>query len=100
MEKDIIQKNKKLAALSYFWLTCPIPLIFSKDEFVKFHAKQGFTLSLIQIIVIFIFVIPVIGWILSIIVIFITILAIKSALSGGMWRIPYVFELSERIKIN
>ncbi len=102
MTNDIreYQKNVKLASLSYLWFTCMLPLMFGKDEFTRFHAKQGLTLSIIQIVSIFLFAIPVIGWIIGIVLIFVTILAIKSSLSGGVWKIPYIFELSERIKIR
>jgi len=95
-----IQKNYKISALSYFWVTCAIPLIFSKDEFVKFHAKQGLVLSIIQIISSFVIIIPVLGWIFAVVIIFISVLAIKSALSGGKWKIPYIYELSKRINIK
>lgn len=98
---EIKGKNVKLfAVLSYLWPTCMFPLLFAQDDFVKFHAKQGLALSIIQIATIFFFIIPVLGWILGMIIIFITVLAIKSVLSGGMWRIPYIYELSKRIKIN
>lgn len=98
---EIKEKNIKLiAALSYLWPTCMFPLLFVKNDFVKFHAKQGLALAIVQIATIFFFIIPVLGWILGIIIIFITVLAIKSAFSGSMWRIPYIYELSERIKIN
>lgn len=94
------QKNYKIAALSYLWITCIIPIIFSKDEFMKFHAMQGLILSIIQITASFLIVIPVLGWIFAIMVTFVTVLAIRSALSGGKWKIPYVYELSQRINIK
>jgi len=94
------QKNYKIAALSYLWVTCIIPIIFSKDEFMKFHARQGLILSIIQITASFLIVIPVLGWIFAIMIIFITVLAIRSVLSGGKWKIPYVYELSQRINIK
>lgn len=93
-------KNLKIAALSYLWITCVIALVISKDDFLKFHAKQGLVLSIIQIVVSFLVVIPVFGWILAILTIFTTTLAIRSALSGGMWKIPYVYEWSKRITIK
>ncbi|MDD4290330.1 MAG: hypothetical protein PHH83_03605 [Patescibacteria group bacterium] len=99
-EINNVQKNYKISALSYLWITCIIPLIFSKDEFVKFHAKQGLILSIIQIVSSFLIIIPVLGWIFKILIIFITFLAIKSALSGGKWKIPYIYELSQRINIK
>ena len=92
--------NLKLAALSYLFITCLIPLILGKDEFIKFHSRQGFVLSNIQIFVIFLMSIPVFGWILGIIVILITVLAIRSSLSGGKWKIPYIYNLSLKIKIK
>ncbi len=93
-------KNKNhLAALSYFWVLCLIPLLGSKDEFVKFHARQGFLLFLIEVVLMLVGWIPVIGWSLSLLVSIVAIIALVKALNGEKWKIPYIYELSKKIKI-
>ena len=48
VSKKVSNKNG-LAALSYLWVLCLVPLLGSKDEFVKFHAKQGFVLFVFEL---------------------------------------------------
>jgi len=96
--KKVNNKNG-LAALSYFWILCLIPLLGSKDEFVKFHAKQGFVLFLIELVLILVGWIPLVGWLASLIVVLVAIIGIIKALNGERWEIPYVYNLSKKIKI-
>ena len=38
------------AILSYLWILCLIPVLMKKeDEFVKFHAKQGLMLFIVEV---------------------------------------------------
>lgn len=96
--KKVNNKNG-LAALSYVWILCLIPLLGSKDEFVKFHAKQGFVLFLIELVLILVGWIPLVGWLASLIVVLVAIIGIIKALNGERWEIPYVYNLSKKIKI-
>jgi uncharacterized membrane protein len=97
--KEQFKDHRKMAVLSYLWILCIIPLLISKDEFVKFHARQGFILFLIEIVLAFIAWIPFIGWLLSVVVIIVVVMAIIKTLNGEKWEIPYVYEWSQKIKI-
>ena len=88
-----------LASLSYLWVLCLVPLLGSKDEFVKFHARQGFVLFLIELVLVLVGWIPVIGWLLSVAVSVVALIAFIKTLNGGRWEIPYIYNLSKKIKI-
>ena len=46
-----IEKNKDLAALSYVWIFSAIVLLARRDSaFARFHAKQGFVLFLLTLV--------------------------------------------------
>lgn len=96
--KKVSNKNG-LAALSYVWVLCLVPLLGSKDEFVKFHAKQGFVLFSIELALILVGWIPVVGWLASVIVAVVAIIALIKTLNGEKWEIPYIYNLSKKIKI-
>ena len=88
-----------MAVLSYLWILCLIPLLSSKNEFVQFHAKQGFVLFIIEIALILVAWIPVIGWLLSIIIAIVNLIAIIKVVNGESWKIPYIYNISKKIKI-
>jgi fumarate reductase subunit D len=96
--KKVSNKNG-LAALSYLWVLCLVPLLGSKDEFVKFHAKQGFVLFILELALVLVAWIPFIGWLISLIVAIVAIIGIIKALNGEKWEIPYVYNWSKKIKI-
>ncbi|MCD4705057.1 hypothetical protein K8R66_03195 [bacterium] len=81
------------------WILCIIPLLASKDEFVKFHARQGFVLFIFEVLLVLVAWIPIIGWLLVVLVIIVSVLGIKAALEGRKWEIPYVYEWSKKVKI-
>ena len=94
-----VQNKNGLAALSYLWVLCLVPLLGSKDEFVRFHAKQGFALFIVELALVLVAWIPVIGWLLSVTVAVVAIIGIIKALNGEKWEIPYIYDLSKKIKI-
>jgi len=101
MEKNqnLNLSNKKLAILSYCWVFCFAPILFSRDEFVRFHAKQGLVLFFVEVLLIFVAWIPVLGWLLTVVVVILSILGIKAVLNGEKWEMPYIHKLSKKIKL-
>ena len=85
--KDV-EANKYLAALSYVWVISIVMYFMKKDSsFVRFHAKQGIVLFLLE------FISPIFGpfaplvWIIAIIL---AIKGIKACLEGKYWSMPLV----------
>jgi glycosyltransferase involved in cell wall biosynthesis len=66
------------------------PLDYSKDEFVNFHAKQGFVLFVLELIFTIILVIPMFNVILVLTWIILSILGIRAVLNNKKWEIPYI----------
>jgi uncharacterized membrane protein len=88
-----------MAALSYLGFFSAIPLLISKDEFVKFHARQGFVLFVLELIFTIILVVPMFNVILVLTWIILSILGIRAVLNNKKWEIPYIYEWSKKIKI-
>lgn len=85
-----------MAALSYLWILSVVMIIIKKDDkFVMFHAKQG----LILFIVSFIWIIPVLGWFINIVVLIFVIVGFIKALAGERYKIPLVGDLAEKINM-
>ena len=98
--------NVLMAILSYLSIFALIPFFVEKeDEFIQFHAKQGVTLMLAEIVLSFVFMflafIPVLGCIVALLelvlffalLIFHIILMVKAS-KGEWYKIPYIYEYS------
>lgn len=92
---DDVQKNKALAAISYIYIASLIILLVKKDSpFAQFHAKQGFVLFIAALICGFV---PILGWLLSIVILVMAIIGIVSAAQGKWYKMPLVSQLAEKI---
>ncbi len=101
--------NVLMAILSYFGIFALIPLFVEKeDEFIQFHAKQGTTLIIAEVIVFFglalIAFIPFIGCITGVVEIILAlflfvfhIIFMVKASKGEWYKIPYIYEWSLKI---
>ncbi|MGD2279538.1 MAG: hypothetical protein PVH45_05550 [Candidatus Omnitrophota bacterium] len=102
MEKE---KTANLyAILSYLWVLCLIPVLLKKDDkFVLFHAKQGLMLFICEAAFSIIGIIPLLGWFIAQVGIFIcgiiSIIAIIQVLMGNEWKIPVIGDWAEKITI-
>ena len=98
-EKDI-EKNKTMAALSYAWILCLVPLLGKRDsKFAQFHAKQGLVLFAIELVASLIVWFPVFGQLLMLALLVIAVMGIIKALNGEWWKIPFIYDWSKKIKI-
>jgi len=78
-----VEENKVFAALSYLGILVLIPLLVKKDsKFAMEHAKQGLVLFIIEIVLWFINLIPLIY-----------------ALQGKFWKIPFVYNWAQNFKL-
>ena len=98
-DKDI-EDNKTVAALSYIWVLCLVPLLTKKrSKFAQFHAKQGLILFIAEIVGVFVFWIPLIGWALGVALLVVSIMGVLKTLNGEWWKIPYVYDLSKKFNL-
>jgi len=99
VDKDV-EENKVIAAIGYLWILCFIPLFLKKDsKFAKFHGKQALVLFIIDIIVAFLFWIPVIDWILWLLVVIASVVGLLQALSGKWYKMPVIGQLADKINL-
>jgi len=102
-EKKLIEEGKTAAILGYVPFLCFIPLIKMKDNpFALKHGKQGLVLFLIEIVAV-VFLLPKISelfWtaVLILCLVFV-LLGILYALQGKAWKIPYIGDWAEKLKI-
>jgi len=99
-----VQENKVIAALSYVGLLVLIPLLAKKDSpFCQFHAKQGLVLLIAWVSIGIIAIIPILGWIVSIIgsiVLFILfIMGLINSLSGKYKELPLIGQYGEKFNL-
>jgi len=85
-----INDNKVMAILCYLGWLILIPLIASKSRYVKFHANQG----LILFIAGFLSIIPLVGWVISIVAFILAILGIINAINGRAKQLPIIGKFS------
>lgn len=95
------ETNILMAVLCYFGILVIIPLLTGakKDPFVKFHIKQGLVLLIAYIIASFLFRLPFIGWILSLILFVLFIMGVINAATGKQSKLPLIGALADQIKI-
>ena len=93
-----------MAALSYLWILFLIPFLKKKkDPFVDFHARQGFMLFVMSMVLFIISLVPAVAysvapflWLLFFLG---WLLALLYALAGRMWKIPLIGHVAVRLKI-
>ena len=97
--KDV-EENKTVAALSYAWILCLVPLLGKrKSKFAQFHAKQGLVLFIIELGASLVMWFPVFGQLLMLALLIVSVLGIIKALNGEWWKIPYLYDWSKKINL-
>lgn len=97
-------EDKAFAAIGYIGVLCFIPLFLKKDSvFVQFHAKQGLVLFIAWVISCFFNILPFVGWVAAsvayIALLILSVIGFVHALSGRYWKMPYLSEYAEKIKL-
>lgn len=104
-DKKISQEDKAIAAVGYVWVLFLIPLLMKKDsEYCHHHAKQGLVLFIVSFAVMFLGMIPVLGWLIILplgwlIIIVLAILGIINSLQGKTWEMPFLGKYAKEIKL-
>ncbi|MEA3398721.1 MAG: hypothetical protein U9R06_03185 [Patescibacteria group bacterium] len=95
-----VEQNKAIAALSYAWILCLVPLLGKrKSKFAQFHAKQGLVLFIIEIIASLLMWFPIFGQLLMLLLVVVAVMGIIKTLNGEWWKIPYVYDWSKKINL-
>ncbi len=97
-----LTKDNVYAVLAYMWALCLIPVFLKRDDpFVKFHARQGLMLFIIEIALAIIGIIPFLGLLIAqiggLVCLVLSIMGIVHVLKGDQWKIPYVGDWAEKL---
>lgn len=92
------------AVLSYMWILCLVPIIMkNEDEDVKFHARQGFMLFIVETVFAFVGVIPLLGNLIGALGILIcwllSLIGIIQVMMGNKWKMPVIGKWAEKLTI-
>ena len=90
------------AVLSYLWVLCLVPALLKRDdEFVKFHAKQGLMLFIIEVALGIIGIVPVLGVFLAkigfLVCAVISIIGIVQVVQAKKWKIPVIGDWADNL---
>jgi uncharacterized membrane protein len=92
--------NKNIAAMSYLWILCLVPLLGKRDsEYAQFHAKQGLVLFGIELIASLFVWFPVFGQLFMLALLVISVMGVVKTLNEEWWEIPFIYEWSKKIKL-
>jgi fumarate reductase subunit D len=102
LHREFGARSYLMAAMGYLGILCFVPLLRCKnDEYVLFHARQGFVLWMWAVLAMFALPIPLAGEIffsVSMMAIIIYMVAgILSVLFRRAWRLPLVATLADLI---
>lgn len=87
------EEHKDLAALGYIWILSVFVYVMRKESpFIRFHARQGIVLFVASIVV---WVVPVVGKLLELIVLGLAVLGFLSAAQGQYRALPLVYAVSK-----
>ena len=93
-------KERLIAFVSYLSILFLIPLKrFRKSEFIYYHAKQGLGLFIFSMIMIFLFWLPVVGWVAVMAFLVLWFTGIMNVLTGKKEPLPVIGRISERVSI-
>jgi len=111
--EPVHSEDKVMLILSYLGLFSLIPFFITKNEYVKWHAKQGLVFSIVVFVVMIAFgilttilvsIIGALAMIMSLLsslvglgALVVMILAIIKALNGVRWPIPFVADLTKKL---
>ena len=101
--KDLIEEGKAAAILGYIPFMCFVPLVKMRENpFAVKHGKQGLILFVIEIIAA-IFLLPQINFIFWGLAILLCLAAAAAGiffvLQGQDWKIPFIGDLADKIKL-
>lgn len=99
-----MKRSKMLGVLSYLNFLVLIPLFAGgRDEFVKKHMKQGLFLLLCLVLLPFVLIIPLLGWVIggvwAAMLLILWVVGIISAATGREKSLPLVGKLTDRLVI-
>jgi len=93
--KQVKAEDKIWGAISYLWILSLVALAARKNnEFVRFHANQGFLLFLASLVFI---ILGPLAVILNLVIAIAVIVGIIKSLQGEKWELPGVGGIAKKL---
>jgi fumarate reductase subunit D len=97
-------EEKVYSVLSYFGVLCLVSILIMRDnEYVRFHAKQGLVLFIVETLFSIVTILPVLGFvvfgIVMIICAILSIIGMIQAYMGNKWEIPVIIDWAKKIRV-
>lgn len=100
LDKEV-QEGKFFGIIAYISFLCMIPLLLKKDNaFALYHAKQGLVIFVVEVIGFILSIVPVLRWvsgIAAILCVIVSLWGIFQALKGTCGKIPLVSRFADKI---
>lgn len=98
--------DKLMAALSYIWIISIIMLLTKKgSDFIQFHARQGFVLFAVSVVVWIISIplltVPLVFTLINLVYLVLFVAAVVGfikAYGGEKYKLPVVGDLADKVK--
>ncbi len=106
ISRNITSDDKLLSAVGYFFIFFLIPLLGKRDnEYVQFHAKQGMLLFVSWFALLFLGLIPVLGWLIIFPfggagLVVLSVIGFVNAISGRMAPVPIIGKYANKIVMD
>ncbi len=102
--KGTPQEDHLIAAIGYLGLLCFVPLLLKPDsDYAQFHGKQGLSIFIVEVVIAIVGIIPVLGWLISMVGFIVCALAsvygIINAMQGNKTEIPGFSIIHEKLNI-
>lgn len=93
-----------LSAVAYLGVLSLVPVMLrSKDDFVRFNARQGVLLFIAEIVFTLIWIIPFVGWVIGfigwVLCFIFSIGGFFKSLAGKRYKIPVLHKFVRKVKI-
>ena len=103
-DEAVVKDGKLFAIVAYIGILCLLPILVKKEnKYALHHGKQGLVIFISFVIVVFLPIIPILGWILCpilfIILVIFSLIGIIQAATGNYWRAPIIADLADKIKL-
>ncbi|MDP3685319.1 MAG: hypothetical protein Q8R32_00640 [bacterium] len=100
-----VENNRLVAALAWLWVLSDVILLVKNDSaYVQHHARQGFTLFIVSILLWF--VLSLFGpagwillWLLKLGVFILVVIGFLQALQGRWWKLPVIGAFAPNIRL-
>lgn len=94
------RKDALLAVLSYIHILAIVPLLFGRrNEFVHYHAKQGFFLLIIWVLAGFALYLPFLPWVFFVLIFVDILFGLIHVALGKTRPMPLMGKLAERMSV-